>query len=141
MAAGDRSNVDLLAELEVAGASVLGVTIMRTHIRFTTAFANATAAGGLTYGLLVDRKLDVGRNVGPNPISEHELDWMLLDKYFPNNSGGLTQATANDVVTIDNRSKRKMQELSQAYLFSILLSGTTDSATPRIWARTLVALP
>ena len=138
LAAGAHVNVNLLAELAVAGSSLLGITIMRTHVRFTTG-STGVVTDGLVYGLVVGRALDVGVGVGPNPNTDHDIDWLLIDRYFPVTTGG-GAFTDDTQVIIDNRAKRKMQELQQSYLFSVTNTGAT-AITPRVFARTLVALP
>ncbi len=109
---------------------------MRTHLHFTV--TPDGAAGGAAYGLIVGRALDVGPGVGPNPNSDSELDWMLLDRWHPDMEGG--PFTDTHSVVVDNRSKRRMGELGQRYLFCIQNSNAV-AQTPRVWARTLLALP
>jgi hypothetical protein len=136
LAAGAHVNVDLLADLEVAGASKLGATIIRTHLRFTV--QPDTLTGGAIYGLVVARAADVGVGVGPNPISDPTIDWMLYQRWLPFTDGGQALPATSQVV-IDNRSKRKIEEMGQAYLFSFA-NNNAVAQTPRIFARTLIAL-
>jgi len=63
---------------------------------------------------------------------------MLYDRWLPDMEGG--PFTDTHQVFVDNRSKRKMQELDQAYLFSIANTNAV-AQTPRVFARTLIALP
>ena len=138
LAAAAHQNVNLLASLAVAGSSLLGVTIMRTHVHFTVTPGEIT--GGMIYGLIVGRALDVGAGVGPNPISDSELDWMWYDRFHPVAAGG-GAVTDGHTVEIDCRAKRKMDELSQAYLLSFGNTNAAANQVIRMFGRTLVALP
>jgi hypothetical protein len=139
-AANTVTNVDLLSNLKAAGSSVLGVTIMRTHIACHGA---ATAlVDTWTYGLIVGRQTDVGvalpLGTSMDPLGDNELDWMLNTRHYNDSNGAAVNATQNWLV--DNRSKRKMEEMGMAYIFSV----TNDSAAAQnfqLYARTLVALP
>jgi hypothetical protein len=126
---------DLLAGLEVAGASVLGITVMRIHAQFSTAFA--AVGDRITAGIVVGSSADTGNQLDPAVLPD--LDWMLNRAVFPNSSG----ATVNAVEPweIDLRSKRKMQELNQRLFFAWkpATSGGTTSLSAQF--RTLIALP
>jgi hypothetical protein len=139
-AANTVTNVDLLSNLKSAGSSVLGVTIMRTHIAIKG--AAVALLDTWTYGLIVGRQTDVGVSLalGTNmdPLGDNELDWMLNTRWFNQSNGAAVNS--NQCWTVDNRSKRKMEEMGMAYIFSV----TNDSAAAnnfQLYARTLVALP
>ena len=129
-------NIDLLAELDALGET-LGCTVMRTHMRLTP--LNAPNLGDqLNFGLIIGRSADAGvavaGSVTPNQI---DLDWMLWDQAIFN--GGFSQGGGN-VIQIDNRSKRKMEELHQAYIFSTqAINGVANQW--HVLARVLIALP
>ena len=133
--AGGLTNLDLLSQLEVAGSSVLGATVMRTHLVIQHSFAAAT--DNLTFGLIIGRKADLGAGLGPNPVSAPGDDWMWLGRVPATASGAAIDVAR--VVEIDSRSKRKMQELQQAYLLQ-LFNGNAAISNTRIYCRTLVAL-
>jgi hypothetical protein len=135
--AGQISNTNLLAALSVAGSSLLGVTVMRTHCRIMQL---AAVAGTTTrVGFIIGRTSDVGINIaGQQDPSNPELDWMLLDRRTQDTNGAATNATQNWVY--DLKSKRKMQELNQAYILAIT-NTTAAAVTYQLWARVLVALP
>jgi len=134
--AGQISNVNLLSALSVAGSSLLGITIIRTHLRLQMPQSNAEFR---RIGLIVGRATDVGINVaGQQDPSNPELDWMLLDRVGPSWSGATVDSQASMVY--DLRAKRKMQELNQAYILA-LAPASAAANTIQIWARTLIALP
>jgi hypothetical protein len=135
--AGQISNTNLLATLSVAGSSLLGVTIMRTHLHVLFVGIDPTHLPRI--GLVVGRNTDVGINVaGQQDPSNPELDWMHLDRPIPTASG----ATIDSVIPyyVDNHSKRKMQELNQAYILAMTNTNAAAQAI-QIWARVLIALP
>ena len=137
IASGAHTTIDLGASLEVAGASTLGVTIMRTHIQW--AMSNwATVGDALIYGLIVVRDTDIGAGNGPNPNADPEVDWMLLTQITPVSSGAAVSAA--DRWTTDNRSKRKMEEMGQKYGLAIT-NTSAASKTLFVFARVLLALP
>ncbi|ALE29541.1 hypothetical protein A0R81_gp1 [Lake Sarah-associated circular molecule 4] len=138
--AGQISNTNLAATLSVAGASLLGTTIMRTHLRIEmTSIAGQATTDQYRIGLIVGRTSDVGINVaGQQDPSNPELDWVHLDRVIPTASGATVDSTQHWV--LDNRSKRKMQELNQAYLLC-LQQNAAAARTFNIFARVLFALP
>ena len=126
---------DLLSVLEVAGASTLGITIMRTHVRMQI---NLGASGDfLQIGLLIGRDADVGLAV-PTPFNEPELDWMWDTVEFARASGAAIDSPFT--VEYDVRSKRKMEELNQRYLLCVYNSAAA-AHNVSYFVRTLVALP
>jgi hypothetical protein len=133
--ATSNKTVDLLSNFEIAGASTLGITIMRTHMRALWGFATGDTFFQL--GLIVGRDQDLVANT-PNINSEPELDWMLNTAYFPTYS-----AAAIDIgltFEIDLRAKRKMDEMAQRYVMTIYNPEATARALI-YQSRTLVALP
>jgi hypothetical protein len=140
MAAGLGSNLNLLASLSVAGASLLGVTIMRTHLDLWRTGQASVLADSLRLGLIVDRVAAVGAGppAGAVTAADPEADWMLWRHEFAAPTFGYSGGS--NVLTYDNRSKRKMQELDQAYLLC-LTNAAGGAQTWSISARILVALP
>jgi hypothetical protein len=138
MAAGQGSNVNLLAALSVAGASLLGVTVMRTHLALYVTTA-VTLADELRVGLVIGRVADVGAGppAGTISASDPELDWMLLRDEFATPTFG---PQGSNTLEYDLKAKRKMQELNQAYILA-LANSAGGSKTVKIFARTLLALP
>jgi len=133
--AGANTSLNLLAALSVAGSSLLGVTIMRTHLTLAIDTA-VTAADRLRVGFVVDRVSEVGA-ASAITAADPELDWMLWrhETAAPTfGSGG------SNVLEYDLRAKRRMQELNQAYLLCITNSAG-GSKTITVAGRTLVALP
>jgi hypothetical protein len=135
---GQISNVNLLAALSVAGSSLLGITIMRTHLRVQIQTGGA-ATQLQRVGLIVGRVSDVGTNIaGQQDPSNPELDWMLLDRRQV--LGQETNVSTQPCYTYDVRAKRKMQELNQAYILALSNNGVAG-ITFALWARVLIALP
>jgi hypothetical protein len=139
--AGQISNVNLLALLSVAGSSLLGATVMRTHVRIMQSSIGGQASTDLyRVGIIVGRTSDVGINVaGQQDPSNPELDWRYLDRWTPTSSGAAVDTTQN-LPLIDLRSKAKVGELNQAYILALAHSAAAARLF-QIWARTLIALP
>jgi len=138
LAAGASSNINLLAGLSVAGSSILGCTIMRTHCEISITSAVSTG-DELRVGFVVGRLAEVGAGVaGALTAATPELDWMLWRHECAAPTFGWT--SANNQLVYDIKSKRKMQELSQAYILT-LSNDAGISKTMQIQARTLIALP
>jgi len=136
MAATSAKSFNLLGNFEIAGASTLGMTIIRTHARLQIEnFAAVTDF--LEYGFIVGRDTDVAANL-PNVDSDSELDWMLRDVMFPTSSAATVDAIREFV--IDNRAKRKMDEMGQNYVLNVY-NPTAAGKTIQVYARTLMALP
>jgi hypothetical protein len=129
------NTIDLLNQFELAGASKLGLTVIRTHMRILLPYAPSTVRYEL--GLSIVRQTDVG-TVRPNPNGDNDLDWMLFDKFFPSFSGATVNASMERV--IDLKAKRKCEEMGQTYGASFW-SNTAAPGTIEVFARTLVALP
>jgi hypothetical protein len=137
IAAGARTTVDLLASLEVAGASTLGVTVMRTHSRIYVSNW-ATVNDEVVYGFIIARDTDIGAALGPNANADTELDWMLWSALFPTSSAAAVDVTS--MTDIDLRAKRKMEEMGQRYALCVT-NISAASKTFSLIQRTLVALP
>jgi hypothetical protein len=136
--AGQVTNLDLLATIGVSGGSTLGVTVGRTHLTLMSSSVSATIPS-VSFGLIVGRAADIGTNVaGQVSPASNELDWLYLERWFGTSSGATLDST--QVRYVDNRSKRKLQELQQRYIFSLINSGTT-AFTGGVWCRALVMLP
>jgi hypothetical protein len=114
------------------------VTVMRTHIRLNVRdWANVVDQ--FTFGLIIGRTADIGvANVNGVNGAASELDWMLYDQMFPTASGAAVDVVSDHV--IDNRSKRKMDELGQRYLLSLTNNSAAVHSLNFI-ARVLFALP
>ncbi len=140
IAQGARTTVDLLADFELAGASHIGCTVMRTHCHIGGIAADA-ATGGLAYGFIIVRLDEIGPGVGPNPNTAQEYDWMLTDRWFPETIEG-GAITAAGELRLDLKAKRRMGELKQTYALCLANTNTAVGNTNyRVFARTLLALP
>jgi len=138
VASATTNNVDLGAALEVAGSSLLGVTIIRTHLMIQVQNFAAIAAE-MRVGLIVGRAADIGvANVNGINGAATELDWMLYTSMYPSSSAAVVDASG--VFSFDNRAKRKMDELGMRYLLS-LTNSAAASLTTQITCRVLFALP
>jgi hypothetical protein len=103
-------------------------------------FTYATAADFYAYGLVTDRSSFVGVGlVGtPDPQGSPEVDWRWNDVAW-----GIATGAAVDVqreIMIDSRAKSRVQELQQTYML-VVRNSTAASQTPKVFARTLIALP
>ena len=140
MAAGVGSNVNLLASLSVAGASLLGITVMRTHLDLWRTGQVSALGDGLRLGLIIDRVAAVGAGppAGAVTAADPEADWMLWRHEFAAPTFG--PSGGSNYLTYDVKAKRRMQELDQAYLLC-LFNAAGGSQTWSIAGRILVALP
>jgi len=128
-------NVDLTPNFRVAGASLLGVTIMRTRGSLTVDNTGRAVGNRVKWGFLVGRTTDLPGTIAL--ANDDSLDWMLIQSQNPVSSGG---AVGQERFEVDLRARRKMQELDQAYLLAA--SNTSGAAMSiRYYVRTLLALP
>jgi len=144
VAAAGKFNDDLLANLEVAGSSVLGATIMRTHLSIAiTDVTTGAPAMGVYVGLIVSTAPTV---TNLDPSTAFGDDWMLLTSFGPGTSNGNVALFGASNVTIyygsrfDVRSKRKIEELGEKYFLCVQNSGA-NSVNIGTFTRTLIALP
>ncbi len=127
---------DLIADLEVAGASKLGCTVMRTHLLIQVTWGAVVQPGFDWMGLKCadQNEISTPLNVPGNP----DLDWALLTWLPSFATGATTNATTYE--RFDLKAKRRIEELGQTWgLF--IFNPTTVSQTLSIHARTLLALP
>jgi hypothetical protein len=130
--------VNLLAALAVAGASLLGVTIMRTHCELSIT-STVTAADRLRVGFIICRFSEIGAAIaGAVTPADPELDWLLWRHESAAPTFG--SQSANNQLVYDIKAKRKMQELNQAYALS-LSNDVGIAKLIQVQARTLLALP
>ena len=134
--AGAVKGFDLLGNLETAGASVLGATVMRTHYQLGLNWNTPVVNDFWCIGQLICRDVDITTGIDPN--TNPGDDWMLSKQYYVFATGAAFNiASYHD---IDLKSKRKVQELEQRCGLMV----ANHSATARnvnLYVRTLVALP
>jgi len=138
---GAKVNLDLLGNLKVAGSSVLGCTVMRTHAKLAISEASADTGQGFNVGFIVDDAVNV-TNVDPSTAFGN--DWMLLTTVSPATTKyGKTYISGTNLVwgdEIDLRSKRKIEEIGEDYLLCLENAGS-GTASYSTFVRTLLALP
>ena len=139
-AAGQTANLDMLSDLRVAGASILGATVMRTHLQLS-AFGTVTAGNNFYFGLRVGNNNEVqaftaDTTLMADPANQPELDWMWWEHA---QAAPVYDQGGTNILIRDIKAKRKVQELDQTYLLC-LYSGTGFNSL-QVSARTLVALP
>lgn len=158
---------DLLEDLRYGDASVLGSTIMRTHMRLQVQFLGGIGNfPRLRYGLSVDQlrntstgghpALDIASANSPGGLTNDEMaqylgiNWALLDTYIPLTM--VSGKSANQTPTgftltegwfVDLKSRRKVQEVNETWALSFYVedSGTDPQFSVSGFTRTLVALP
>ena len=138
VAAGGLANIDLLAPLEVAGASKLGSTVMRIRGSIAVTWASTTDLS--TMGLVVVRATDLGPGLGPNPslAADREVDWMWIYRFWSDTSGGADPI--QKPFEIDVRSKRRVEEMDQTLALQ-MANGNAATQTFKVFLRVLIALP
>jgi len=129
------NNIDLLANLRVAGSSVLGATIMRTHLTLMIDNTGRAVGSRSTFGVIVEDIENVGgvTDLASNP----GRDWAYLVSRRPVSSGG---AIGQELVEVDLKAKRKVQELDQTWLLC-MDNNAGPTISYQVWSRVLVALP
>ena len=139
-------NADLLADLRGPGVSVLGCTVIRTHVRFQYIWSSTgtPSSSGPTTGLLVENLLEVTAQAVT--VQDSGQDWAYLSKHFPgtgnrNMIGATGLPGAVEGFELDLRSKRKVQELGQTWAIVMAVTAPAPSVNVRYYARTLIALP
>ena len=133
-AGGQVKIVDLLSQLELAGVSKLGVTVMRIHGRMLVPTATVSQ---IEYAIGVNPITTVG-TVLPNPNGDNDLDWMIFERRFASWSGATLDA--NFEVVVDIKSRRKVEEMGQTLTLNLWAPAVNAGTIPTFF-RTLVALP
>jgi len=136
IAAAGNYSLDLIAGMRVAGASVLGATVVRTHLQVTA--LNGAAAGNSFFWLGLKAADQVEITAGITLSASAYEDWALLTACYTTFSGSAVDTSSCH--PFDLRSKRKVQEMSETWgLF--ITNQTTVAQTYSVYARTLLALP
>ena len=133
---------DLLANLEVAGSSVLGATIMSTHATLSFSEPASDTAHGVYAGFIVNSAPTV-TNLDPSSPAAFGDDWMLLRVMSPSHANRQVYINGTSLVwgqEIDLRAKRKIEELSEKYWF-MFTNGASGTVNTSGFIRTLIALP
>jgi hypothetical protein len=138
LAAGAFSNLDMLSQMQTAGVSAVGVTVLRTVVQIqVTNWAGAT--DDIIWGTLVGRSTDVGTAAPASALASNGLfDWNFRGFLQPDTMGATIDATK--IYNYDYRSMRKVPEVNSRYLIC-LLNQSAASKTLELFTRTLVALP
>lgn len=136
---GNKQNIDLLGNLETAGSSILGATVMRTHTIVNCVEANADTGKGVFLGWIVDSATTA---TTIDPSTGFGFDWMLLTVLPPElgKSEFLDGTNLRWAQEYDLRSKRKIEELAEKYFLCIQNQGS-GTVTFSSFSRTLLALP
>jgi hypothetical protein len=140
-------SVDLLSAFAaIPGASTVGATVVRTHIRtwVTTAVVNGD---GLTDALIVDQVDETVAGPGAlltaahilSPTPQPNADWMLLREQ--NAHPGYSFWGPNNQWETDIRSKRKLHELGDTLLYVIENRDATATVGITFHSRVLLMLP
>jgi hypothetical protein len=98
----------------------------------------ALAADTITWGLIVGRADDVG-TTRPSPAAGGDK-WAMVTKEFPDTTGVAFTPGEQVVYTYDIKSKRKLDEVSERYLFS-WFNGAAGAKTISVYIRALALLP
>jgi len=138
--------VDLLQTYKAAtGASVAGVTVMRTHLVIAP---RTVAAADRTY--IGIRVMDLDDIVAPpaiaassNPRDNPYVDWALSRMLVAdvNLTMGASPSGSYSGAIVDLRAKRRMHQVQQTWGLSIVTDSGAAARTFDIFARTLLALP
>src|SRR5215469_2390371 len=113
LAANGIANFDLLAALENAGTSKLGVTVMRTLLDVQFGFAGVGVPGS-DYWVLACKRFTTSEIAAVvDPAAQMEQDWAFWGSTYPGYSAG----TVDSALTrhFDLRSRRKIDEMGETY--------------------------
>jgi hypothetical protein len=140
IAAGAVQNFDMAPDLEVAGTSHVGCTVVRIHLSIQFPFAAADAGSdSWIIGIIVGRAADLVAGTTPDPVTSQDLRWMLNDQC----QATRTNAGSTDllkVYRIDLKSRRRMNGINDR-LILVIKNNNTAVQTPFVFARSLVMLP
>ena len=132
---------DIAGSIVAALGSVVGATLVRTHLHLDVNWTGGAVGDNLMMGIII---ADRGRDVGAPPVSGMSCtanlndDWMILQKFHPNTAGGGPGQEAYD---LDLRAKRKFEEVGQTpVLFLQHITGAAALQT-HVFMRALIALP
>ena len=134
------TNVDLLGDLEAAGASKVGVTVIRALVSLGLTYA----ASGDQYdvGLGVMRVSDVGASITGasfDPGLHPDLPWAWNDQYFATASGAAIDVRR--AISIDMRTRRRIHGLQDTFGLSVRNVTGASLTNGSLYARVLVRLP
>ncbi len=134
IANGAGVSFDLVADLQAAGSSILGSTIMRTHLVISTLWGAVAQPAFYVYAVKVS---DANETAIALPNFSH-LNWAIYKQVYAHSTGATVDACTQEV--LDLRAKRKIQEMQENWtLFITNTSGVAQ--TYNVFSRTLVALP
>ncbi len=130
---------DLLGNLKVAGASILGSTVMRTHLIVASSEPSADTNQGLMLGLIVK---DWNAATIPDPSVDLGDDWMLHTVHTPTVAQQTYFIGTNMIwgSRYDVRAKRKVEELNEGFFLCLQNQGSGTN-TYTVFCKTLLALP
>lgn len=135
---GLSSAVDLVAGFEVAGASILGATVMRMHVALSFSSLTTDTAPGLTWGIIVwDTTI-----AKPDPSNDFLTPWLIADFFTPGMANGPIISGSNILYGkyMDIRAKRRLPNFNDRPFLLIKNDGSA-TLTYSAFVRTLLALP
>ncbi len=132
---GSSHSQDLLTELEVAGASKLGITVMRMHLELVFTYASATVTGW-DWGIKIATQDEIANLI--SVATSQNDDWMMIRHEFPEYTGATINAQR--LVHVDLKAKRRCEEMNETLGFFVT-NNVGTAQTMGIFARTLIALP
>ena len=141
VAAAGQQNVDLWADLEVAGAGVLGATIIRTLVLVTVENWASPTLDSLRAGMIVEDKGYVGTT--QNLASNRNLDWYWYQVFTPSTNGATVNAAIvypPDGRPYDIKAKRVVRDLGRTSILA-LANGSAAAKTVQLSVNQLIALP
>jgi hypothetical protein len=141
IAANTAGTFGLLTAFQTAlGADVLGCTVMR--IRGHVSVLNQVGSHhdvDLTWGIAVAPTGTPAVQLDPELVPHY--DWMQWENLQMTAENGLATDFAYIKSTVDVRSRRRMQELSQDLIFAYKNMHTVDAHTLHVGLSVLLALP
>jgi hypothetical protein len=141
VAATGQQNIDLWADLEVAGSGILGSTVLRTLILLTVENWASPTLDSLIAGCIVEDKGYVGTTQAL--ATNRNLDWYWYQVFTPTTNGATVNAAIvypPDGRPYDIRAKRRVADLGRTSILA-LSNGSAAAKTVQVAVNQLVALP
>jgi len=145
---GQKFMVDLLSTYKaVVGADIAGCTVIRTHLRLTPTSTVATndsfGVGICVIGTNQVTAAETASAMIPDIDNFPYIDWMFNEVQIASSAGYSRMPYAGvNHLDIDNKSKRKLDNIEQTLGLSLINVGVSAPAiTVQISARVLLALP
>jgi hypothetical protein len=141
MAANGFNNLDVWADLEVAGSSAVGLTVMRSLVTLQVS-GMAAANTWFRAGLIITDKGNVGAGApAVNLADSHNLDFFWYQNFFASGSATAWNVWPSDGRPFDIRARRRTADMGRTCVLALSNHNGAAVLPIQILVRQLVALP